>query len=207
MSRWSAVMMSAAISLGMMACNSGSSGGGGSSTPDGGAGGSPDAGGCEPGTQGCACNMNTCASGLQCVSEVCVPANCSPGTLDCVCADGNTCEGALSCEGGVCQMAEIPADALQVQGNNVRGCDVMFTEGDTKVAEVRFNDGVVGQFLRRDGKVALSFMGANGGTLSNVGAIVLEGGQVATSSDLQPSQMKCVGADGQPVDGAMVVLQ
>ncbi len=59
---------------------------------------------CDAGGLGCACYGNaSCDAGLACVAalDVCVPADCEPGSLQCVC-DDDGCGGVLACIGGVC---------------------------------------------------------------------------------------------------------
>ncbi len=61
--------------------------------------------GCELGSEACGCLADlSCEAGLGCALNECVP--CPSGTLNCPCdSDGDrtgTCEGDLSCQGGLC---------------------------------------------------------------------------------------------------------
>lgn len=161
---------------------------------------------CDPGTQGCPCADGMCAGGLVCQDAVCVPRGCQPGTADCACDDGR-CDGDLICEGNVCQMAPPPMNGLRVEGAMVFGCDVLFYERDgARVAHVTFDDALIGEHMRRDGKLALAFIG-RGAPIGAIGAITLEGQRLATSDDLELRSHTCYDAAGQAVDGARVVLE
>lgn len=157
---------------------------------------------CEPGQSGCPCVDDMCAAGLSCVDAVCVPAGCEPGTADCVC-DGGACNDDLACIDGVCGMADPPpVDALSVTGTDIRGCDLLLTEGASAVRSVTFADGLVAEWLRRDGKVALAFVGLGGAPISNVGALVLDNAQVATAADIEVGELRCFDASGRQVGDA-----
>jgi hypothetical protein len=162
---------------------------------------------CEPGQSGCACVDDMCAAGLSCVDAVCVPAGCEPGTADCNCDDG-ACNDELVCVDGICGMGDPPpVDALSVTGTDIRGCDLLLTEGAVPVRSVTFADGLIAEWLRRDGKVALAFVGPGGQVISNVGAVVLETQQVATAADLQVDAVRCYDANGRPVADAELVFR
>lgn len=162
---------------------------------------------CDPGQSGCVCVDDMCAAGLSCVDAVCVPAGCEPGTANCNCDDG-ACNDGLECVDGVCGMSEPPPqDALSVTGIDVRGCDVLFDEGAVAVASVTFADGLIAEWLRRDGKAALAFVGPGGAPISNVGAVVLENAQVATAADFDAVEVNCYDASGRRVADAELVFQ
>ncbi len=60
---------------------------------------------CELGSEGCGCQLDfTCDAGLGCALNECLP--CPAGTFNCPCdprgGDPGTCEGDLSCQGGLC---------------------------------------------------------------------------------------------------------
>ena len=71
---------------------------------------------------------------------------------------------------------------------------------------VGFAAGVKGQFARRDGKLAITFISTLNADLSSVGGIELEGGATAAAGDLELISSTCVGPDGRPVAGATVAL-
>lgn len=157
---------------------------------------------CDPGAAGCVCVDGMCAAGLACAEGVCVTPGCDPGTADCNCDDGR-CDDPLACVAGVCAMGEPPPqDALWVDGGDVRGCDILFEEGPVPVSRVRFADGLVAEWLRQDGKVAMAFVGPGGGPVRDVGAVILEGERVATAAELPPIEARCYDADGRPIAGA-----
>jgi len=59
---------------------------------------------CQPGNSGCPCYGNaTCDAGLECNAtvELCIPADCAPGSEACTCNDG-ACLTELECQAGVC---------------------------------------------------------------------------------------------------------
>lgn len=61
-------------------------------------------GSCTIGEQGCACYGNgTCEAGLECSADVqlCIPEQCMPGDLACICADGG-CVPPYVCAGSLC---------------------------------------------------------------------------------------------------------
>ncbi|GEM_PF-4333451 len=62
-----------------------------------------ETGTCPDGSVGCPCYGNgTCDLGLECQNDdVCLPPNCTPGSLGCECVRGE-CLGALVCDGTVC---------------------------------------------------------------------------------------------------------
>lgn len=69
-------------------------------------------GGCQPGGSGCPCYGNaTCDAGLECNAtvELCIPADCTPGSDACTCNDG-ACLTGLECEAGVCVMPSATTD-------------------------------------------------------------------------------------------------
>lgn len=162
---------------------------------------------CDPGQSGCACVEEMCAAGLSCVDAVCVPAGCEPGTADCVC-DAGACNDGLACVDGVCGMADPPpVDALSVTGTDIRGCDLLLTEGAVAVRSVAFADDLVAEWLRRDGKVALAFVGLGGAPIGNVGALVLDNAQVATAADIEVNELRCYDAAGRQVGDAQLVFE
>ncbi|MFN3196963.1 MAG: hypothetical protein ACE366_00915 [Bradymonadia bacterium] len=162
---------------------------------------------CDPGQSGCACVDDNCAAGLSCVDALCVPSGCEPGTADCVCAEGS-CNGGLDCVDGICGMSEPPpTDALSVTGTDIRGCDLVLTEGAVPVRSVAFADGLVAEWLRQDGKVALVFVGLGGAPINNVGALVLSNAQVATAADIGIDALRCYDANGQQVGDAQLVFE
>lgn len=159
---------------------------------------------CDPGMAGCACADGMCAAGLACTDDVCVPAGCEAGTANCNC-DGGACDGELACIDNICQMSEPPPqDSLSVSGGDLRGCDLLFQEGAVPVARVQFADGLIAEWLRRDGKVALAFVGPGGAPISNVGAIVLANEQVATAAELELLEARCYDANGRQVAEAVL---
>ncbi len=162
---------------------------------------------CDVGTQGCPCAEGMCAAGLECTADVCVPAGCVPGTADCAC-DNGACGGELVCTDGICGMGDPPpTDGVHIEGAMVFGCDALFYEqGGAKVANVTFDEAIIGEHMRRDGKLALAFIGRDGPIL-NVGAIVLEGQRVATAADLELRNLVCFDANGRALDGARIVLE
>jgi hypothetical protein len=148
-----------------------------------------------------------CAAGLACVDAVCVPAGCEPGTVECACDDG-ACDEGLDCVEGVCGMSgPPPIDALSVTGTDIRGCDLLLTEGAMAVRSVTFADGLVAEWLRRDDKVALAFVGLGGQSISNVGALVLDNAQIATAADIEVNALRCYDANGRPVGDAQLVFE
>lgn len=162
---------------------------------------------CEPGTESCPCAGGMCGPGLSCTADVCVPTGCTPGTARCACDEGR-CDDGLACQEGVCGLADPPPqDSLRVGGGDLRGCDVLFREGAVAVARVQFADGLVGEWLRRDGRVALAFVGSGGAAITNVGAVVLANERVATAADLAPLETRCFDASGRPVAGATLTFE
>ncbi len=165
-----------------------------------------DADPCEPGTQDCPCDEGQCRADLECREGACVPAACAPGTAGCPCAAGDTCEGPLVCEDGRCRAEALP-DGVRVEGPPAWGCDVLFYEqGDARVRTVRFNGAVIGEHLRRDGKLAMAFVGRDG-PVARIGAIVLEGERAATPEDLELRSSTCFDENGRAVEDARVVLE
>ena len=168
----------------------------------------PDAGPplCPPDQAGCPCDHGACGGGLRCEGGVCVVDACPAGQLDCPCAAG-ACDGEWVCQEDVCRVGPPPPDdGLRVDGANAKGCDALFGENGTRVARVAFARGITGQYMRRDGKVAVSFISAAGENIVNVGTIVLDDGQAAAAGDLEPIRSTCYDATGHDIDGARVVL-
>lgn len=86
-----------------------------------------EGGDCREGEQSCACFPNgTCSAELTCHPEasVCIPEGCTPGALDCSCADGACLEPQV-CERGVCVQA----------GGTSEGGDVTTAASTTTGAE------------------------------------------------------------------------
>ncbi|MFN3200487.1 MAG: hypothetical protein ACE366_18960 [Bradymonadia bacterium] len=100
-----------------------------------------------------------------------------------------------------------PEDAIQVTGSGLRGCDVLFAEGETAVRSVSFAEGVVGEWIKRDGVVALSFVGANGAEMGNVGAIRLQSGDIAGAGDLETLELSCFGENGAALNDAQIAFK
>ncbi|MCA9687157.1 MAG: hypothetical protein KC457_33670, partial [Myxococcales bacterium] len=57
---------------------------------------------CMLGEQNCECNNGQCLGDLECINGLCVNPNCTPGSEDCPCADGDLCLGDLECSNGIC---------------------------------------------------------------------------------------------------------
>ncbi|AKF05186.1 hypothetical protein [Sandaracinus amylolyticus] len=84
-----------------------------------GEGGAPptdDAGACERGTLGCECargdrcGVDSAGDPLMCIEGACLPADCAPGSMACVCRASAECDGdALECREGVCRGTECSA--------------------------------------------------------------------------------------------------
>ena len=83
---------------------------------------------CPQGMSGCACYGNgTCDDGLGCAEQenVCVPLGCEPGTLACLCDEGD-CNGALVCVGSVCRQ---PTEDTTASASSTQGPTATATSG------------------------------------------------------------------------------
>jgi hypothetical protein len=203
--------------MALAGCSSGGGGGGG----NGNGGGTHDGGGnggdggmnhgdggmnCHPGERSCPCgDNNTCNSGLTCDRGFCVDAhagdggpNCTPGALNCGCNDGNTCNDGLVCLEAKCQTPPPPGTGLSVTDAAARGCDVLFEEIGGPVDKVTFANGVTGQFARRDGHAAVSFVA---GGMGAAATIQLHGGVTAGAQTLRYLKSTCYDQNGKALQG------
>lgn len=190
----------------------GGTGGAGGSA--GGSGGNGGEGGamCVAGERSCPCEAgDTCNPGLVCDRGFCVDeverpdaGVCSPGAEGCACNPGNTCDDGLACVDAVCRVAAPPGDGLVPADALARGCEVLFQELAGPVARVRFADGVVGEFTRRDGKAALAFV-TPGAQVDSAATIELVGGALAGAGTLRRLSSTCYDQNGRALPGEGVL--
>lgn len=123
---------------------------------------------CSAGAIGCACYGNsTCDVGLACVAalDVCVPMDCTPGSLQCVCDDGG-CEGALVCTDGVCAQA-MPGTASSDPSGDPSGDP----SSSTHVADESTDSGTSSDPTGSDPADSSSSGSAEGSTLDDTGVV------------------------------------
>lgn len=159
---------------------------------------------CLSGVQGCPCApANACAvSTNQCVGGTCVDPGCMAGTRGCPC-DNGACQGGLMCAANVCRAGgEL---TLITSTPDARGCDVVLTDPQNAILSVRFAASVEGTWLRRNARVATSFVRkTNEAFPSN--AVVVETAQGANLDLVTLASGTCVGLDGRALPAATVNL-
>jgi hypothetical protein len=129
---------------------------------------------------------------------------CNPGEEGCACLPGEVCDEGLACLDAVCRVAAPPGDGLVPADALARGCEVLFQELAGPVAGVRFAEGVVGEFTRRDGKAALAFVTA-GAQADSAATIELAGGALAGAGTLRLVRSTCYDQNGRALPGEGVL--
>ncbi len=92
---------------------------------------------------------------------------------------------------------------LTLSDPNVRGCEILLSEGTAKIDTVTFDGTVVGTFIREAPKVAISFVAAKDAPMAN-GAI-----QVTVKGDAKQVTVKkvsCVDVKAAAVAGVTATL-
>ncbi len=159
---------------------------------------------CDPGSEGCACrsggtcdtaddegNELVCSTGNVCVEEG--STDCTGG-LECICGEGDTCDTGLSCEGGVCTLAN--GLVLTLEAGDARACDVRL-ETTRDVVDVFYPEGVRGEHRSRDAVAAIALMRTADTALAGTIAVLAFGGDDATSAeDVTALSATCYGRLG-----------
>lgn len=165
---------------------------------------------CVPGTQSCPCGEGgACNAGLVCDRGFCVPEGdgsmpppdagpCTPGARDCGCNAG-ACDEGLVCLQDRCQVPPPPGEGLTLSEMHARACDALFEEIGGRVAGVTFGDGVIGEFVRRDGRAAVSFV-TNASGVADIATVELAGGVAASAETLRFVKATCFDENGQPLE-------
>ncbi len=178
------------------ACDSGGGGGaGGAGGGIGGAGGAGGQGGGAGGTGGDAGPGPSPDMGVE---------PCTPGTEGCPCGPMAPCTGGKVCENGQC-VDDLPMRGLTVSDPNARSCELYLTEsGESRIANVRFADGVRGRFIRQAPAVAVAFV-RQGDEAFAVGSVSFDISGPAAGVSLRSAT--CADAAGAPIENVVVTLQ
>ena len=159
---------------------------------------------CLSGVTSCPCGANnSCQStGVMCVGGTCVDPGCMVGTSGCPC-DNGACQGGLMCSNNVCRAGG--ESGLNISSMDARGCDVLLADPDFSVLNVRFASSVEGKWLRRNNRVATSFVTKANAAFAG-GAVTVELAQGANAANVTVVSGSCVGQDGRALPAAMVTL-
>ncbi|MFO0750357.1 MAG: hypothetical protein U1F43_32510 [Myxococcota bacterium] len=121
------------------------------------------------------------------------------GVLDCPCRPDDSCDGALTCQDGVCKTPVVEAHGLVLPAG-ARGCEVLLAEAGGAVSEVHFAASVHGTFIREAPRVAIAVVSA-------ADADFAAGAVEVVSSATPPATVvsaRCVDAAGAVISGATV---
>lgn len=157
--------------------------------------------GCPSGSVGCPCGpQGACDDdGARCNDGgVCELGGCAPGTELCGCDEG-ACEGELECVAAICRAPN--ALTVTVASGEVRACDIMARQvGDRAVQDVVFGAPVIGEHLRRAGRLGVSFAArADASVAGVVFRVVLSGDAPVTGEELETVTITCMDKDGNPI--------
>ena len=159
---------------------------------------------CLSGVTSCPCGQsNSCqTSGIMCVGGTCVDPGCMVGTSGCPC-DNGACQGGLMCASNVCRAGA--ESGLSIASMDARGCDVLLADPDNSILNVRFASSVEGKWLRRNNRVATSFVNKTNAAFAG-GGITVELAQGASAGNVAVVSGTCVGQDGRDLSAATVTL-
>ncbi len=163
---------------------------------------------CTAGDTGCACAAGgLCSDPSDECSEqnICRPATDCTGEVGCECYPDNTCDGALTCIGGLCTVEN--GVFISLSGGDARACDLLIT-ADRNVDDVVFVAGVRGRMRTRNETTALALIRTEDTALSGVVAtVVFEGSDEATADDISSVAATCYDRLGQSDDGVTAEVQ
>jgi hypothetical protein len=129
---------------------------------------------------------------------------CTPGMEGCPCGPAAPCTGGRTCENGQC-IDDLPMRGLTISDANARSCELYLIEsGESRVANVRFADGVRGRFIRQAPAVAVAFV-RQGDQPFAVGSVALEISGPANGVALRSAT--CANAAGATIENVTVTLQ
>ncbi len=159
---------------------------------------------CLSGVTNCPCGANNSCQDttVMCVGGTCVDPGCMVGTSGCPC-DNGACQGGLMCSNNICRAGG--ESGLTISGMDARGCDVLLADPDHAVLGVRFGTTVEGKWLRRNDRVATSFVNKTNTAFSG-GAVTVELATGVSAANVAVVSGSCVGQDGRAVASATVTL-
>jgi hypothetical protein len=114
---------------------------------------------CPSGELGCPCALyGRCEAeggdSVVCNQGICVPPDCSTGAIGCPCESSANCEEEAECLAGICRRGGAVAS---VEGEGVRGCDVVVVLPELAGAKAAFDGALLGETSQRGKRFALSF--------------------------------------------------
>jgi len=165
---------------------------------------------CPLGALGCTCGpYGQCAAvegqAVACTDGRCRLGSCTPGALGCSC-DNGTCQSGLECANDLCRQGT--GLVIHVRATAAEACDVLLretggTETGRRIADIRFEAHVQGEYLHRSPDLALSFISRAPGALGR--AVSLR----VTTAGARPTiaRATCYDALGKPLTDAQVTLE
>ncbi len=126
---------------------------------------------------------------------------CTEGQVDCSCDAQGACADGAVCSGGMCVGATTSGLTLSAAG--ARSCEVLLTEGASRVLGASYAEGVEGAWRKRAPRIAIAIsQTADADMPASAISLQLQG----EASGVTVSSVSCFDAQGGAIDGASAAL-
>ncbi len=127
-----------------------------------------------------------------------IDTGCTPGTLNCACGAGDSCDGTLVCIGGICTTKDATTEVVSIGNPLARACEFLFQQGDGRLDSAEYGDSTKGALRRRDPNVAIAVSRADDTPFA---ADSLSLSFIGDSGGVTLESSRCFDAAGAEVDG------